>query len=131
MEVTKRQLAEDEKTLADFNVVCGAKSKGYEDNHVVRAAELKSIKNAIGCLSCGAVSGAGVKHLPQFQRVSVGARSLAWPWWPSLLRATPQASHPCAWAAPLAAASADTLSAPAAFAVKTDDAKISIHIRSY
>jgi len=70
LEVTKKQLAEDEKALADLNTECAAKSQEYEKNQVVRAAELEAIKKAIEIISSDAVSGAGEKHLPQFQQVS-------------------------------------------------------------
>jgi len=73
--VTKKQLAEDEKALADLNTECDAKSKEYEANQVVRAAELEAIKKAIEIISSGAVSGAGEKHLPQFQQVSATSMS--------------------------------------------------------
>merc|ERR1719311_1859051 len=73
LEVTKKQLAEDEKALADLNTECAAKSQEYEQNQVVRAAELEAIKKAIEIISSDAVSGAGEKHLPQFQQLSATA----------------------------------------------------------
>jgi len=62
--VAEATLADDEKVLSDTIAECSARSEEYEKNQVVRAEEIKTIKEAVGILSSEEVSGVAGKHLP-------------------------------------------------------------------
>merc|ERR1719408_1053867 len=63
-EVTEASKAKDEGVLSDTNAECKQTSDDYEKNQVVRAGEIKALKEAIKIMSSDDVTGMGEKHLP-------------------------------------------------------------------
>jgi len=67
---TRKELAADEKTLADTTATYAAKSDQFAANQEVRKSELEAIGKAIEIISGGAVAGSADKHLPSLAQTS-------------------------------------------------------------